>query len=404
MSVSFVDMVLGRYHCCNETALDMREFWSVPKVKALTHCLFRVLFIFSYSWYVLYSEGLSAILLRCLLFIWGVSLGLVEILQIKEKKSFADYINMWNVLDIFQITILLGVIICECLLVPIVFRDLDVLILHSLNLLPCYFRLLQMLELSQYFGTLLITVIDMYRDTGKFGVLLSVVSLGFSCALTPILWPTKQERWDQGVVWAFWAIYGDSDEKGRSNAYHNSVFGFMVPPLRYGLYLTLNVLLVNLLVAMLSDTFAAHKEESKRVWAFQCVDAVLEFASPETHLLPPPLDLPMSLHSLFFHDSQRGHKDEDFCWRAPSRQERRAIAQLQQKLLCDCSGSPEKEQNEQAEAMMELERQVRLACAQMASLSDSMALRDELVALRNENAALKEENLRLKADHKKMQP
>jgi hypothetical protein len=55
--------------------LTSREFWAVPKIKALTHCVFRVLFICSYSWYVLYSMGLSAVFLRCLLFVWAISLA-----------------------------------------------------------------------------------------------------------------------------------------------------------------------------------------------------------------------------------------------------------------------------------------------------------------------------------------
>ena len=33
------------------------------------------------------------------------------------------------------------------------------------NLLPCYVRLLQIFELSEYFGTLLVTVFGMAQDT-----------------------------------------------------------------------------------------------------------------------------------------------------------------------------------------------------------------------------------------------
>lgn len=68
--------------------------------------------------------------------------------------------------------------------------------------------------------------------------------------------------------------------------------------LKYMLALTSNVLLVNLLIAMLNDTYIANKDASKREWAFNRVDAVLEFSSAEAHILPPPLDILVSLRSL----------------------------------------------------------------------------------------------------------
>lgn len=68
--------------------------------------------------------------------------------------------------------------------------------------------------------------------------------------------------------------------------------------MQYLLSLASNVLLVNLLIAMLNDTYVANKDSSKREWAFNRVDAVLEFASPEAHILPPPLDILVSIRHL----------------------------------------------------------------------------------------------------------
>lgn len=42
----------------------------------------------------------------------------------------------------------------------------------------------------------------------QFLVLLGIISLGFSCSMTPILYPSRQARWSQGVTWGFWAIFG----------------------------------------------------------------------------------------------------------------------------------------------------------------------------------------------------
>lgn len=404
MGVSLVEIALGSYRRYDESNLDFREFWSVPKVKALTHGLSRMLFIFLYSWYVLYSSGVSATLFRLLLFLWGTALGLVEALQIRGKRSFADYINIWNVLDLFLIIVLLTATLSEWLLVPWLLRPIDVHLLHALNLLPCYLRLLQMFELSEYFGTLLITIIDMYADTANFLVLLSVVSLGFSCALTPILWPSTEERWAQGVFWTFWAIFGDTDEKGKEYSDQRSVFAFLVLPLlRYLLYFTLNVLLVNLLIAMLSDTFAGNKEKSKRTWAFQCVDAVLEFASPEAHRLPPPLDLLESWRELRS-AGDSAQAEEGGCYLNDGMQdigrlERRSMALQQQRLLAEESvgGSGASDEREAANSMLELERRLRTSITQMEVLASSTdaTLREEVNTIKQNNFHLKQENGRL---------
>lgn len=73
--------------------------------------------------------------------------------------------NIWNALDVLLIcTLLLGLVIWWCL-VPWALSDQTVNSFHALNLLPCYVRLLQIFELSEYFGTLLFTVFGMAQDT-----------------------------------------------------------------------------------------------------------------------------------------------------------------------------------------------------------------------------------------------
>merc|ERR1712194_584177 len=103
-------------------------------------------------------------------------------------------------------------------------------------------------------------------------------------------------RWEKGVSWGFWAIFGtvDLDTAGDQPM----VMKMFVGVLSYMLALTSNVLLVNLLIAMLNDTYVGNKEGSRREWAFNRVDAVLEFSSAEAHILPPPLDLFVSFKAL----------------------------------------------------------------------------------------------------------
>ena len=55
-----------------------------------------------------------------------------------------------------------------------------------------------------------------------------------------------------------------------------------------------NVLLVNLLIAMMSDSYAEIKENADIEWKFGRANAVLETVE-RIHPLPPPLSLPMLL-------------------------------------------------------------------------------------------------------------
>ncbi|CAK9055337.1 unnamed protein product [Durusdinium trenchii] len=309
--------------------LSLRDLSSIPRVKALTHGGSRVTFVLLYSHFVLFSTGYEAWLLSLVLFVWGISLSLIEALQLQAKGSIGQYMNIWNGLDVLLIfTLLIGLILWWCL-VPWALSEQTVNSVHALNLLPCYVRLLQIFELSEYFGTLLFTVFGMAQDTTQFLVLLGIISLGFSCSLTPILYPTHQARWSQGVTWGFWAIFGDVNLEGTEENLPWSL-KICVSFLQYLLSLASNVLLVNLLIAMLplggrprmtpmsgrlsrSEMFTscrvmcdfdlrpealhhlvANKDSSKREWAFNRVDAVLEFASPEAHILPPPLDILVS--------------------------------------------------------------------------------------------------------------
>jgi len=278
--------------------LSLRDLSSIPRVKALTHGGSRVTFVLIYSHFVLFSAGYEALLVSILLLIWGISLALIEALQLSAKGSFSQYMsNIWNGLDVILIFTLLSGLILWWFLVPWALSEQTVNSVHALNLLPCYVRLLQIFELSEYFGTLLFTVFGMAQDTTQFLVLLGIISLGFSCSLTPILYPSRSERWSQGVTWGFWAIFGDVNLEGTAENLHWSV-KICASFLQYLLSLASNVLLVNLLIAMLNDTYVANKDSSKREWAFNRVDAVLEFASPEAHILPPPLDILVSIRHL----------------------------------------------------------------------------------------------------------
>jgi len=230
--------------------------------------------------------------------------GAVEIQQLRQMSSFQAYIrDFWNILDSLHITVLLVSIVLGLLLadhleeVSEVERILEVV--HAVNLLLCWIRSLQILQLSEYFGTLLITIFGMAKDAFKFFILVIIFCFGFSCAITPILFPNGAERNAQGLTWALWTIVGDPDGRVKeklqeeSSTLVGSCIRLVAHWLLYTFALFCNVLLVNLLIAVMNSTYEKTQAISQTEWAFYRVNSVLEF--DEAAILPPPFNLLESL-------------------------------------------------------------------------------------------------------------
>ena len=57
-------------------------------------------------------------------------------------------------------------------------------------------------------------MVAMGKDAVYFFLLLSIYCVGFSCALTPMLFKADNKiRSKFGISWSFWAITGDIDDE-----------------------------------------------------------------------------------------------------------------------------------------------------------------------------------------------
>merc|ERR1712025_1563090 len=103
------------------------------------------MFIILYS-YAAYSGRLVdsySSLLEILLFLWGISLALVEVKQMRAAPTFRDYMeDLWNILDCLHISTLLCTQIATLVLGDRHAEkgDWDTVLenLHSINLLPSW--------------------------------------------------------------------------------------------------------------------------------------------------------------------------------------------------------------------------------------------------------------------------
>jgi len=288
-----------------EGNVPVGQLMSIPYIKCCTHGISRCTFIALYSHAVFYGltyrRGFSVV--EVLLFLWGLGFGMVEVNQYRQKGSASAYFSdFWNVLDALVIVSLLVALLLGWSLPDSYDETARFLeVIHALNLLPTWIRVGQVLQLDQELGTLFLTMGGMCKDALRFLVLVSIVCLGFSCALTPMLFK-GEERESQGLLWTFWTIVGSIDEKalakirvdgGEATGKLSDGPGPSPGPLTHVLFYTLllvaNVLLVNLLIAVMNSTYERNMENSQTEWAFYRVQTVLEF--DEWADLPPPLNL-----------------------------------------------------------------------------------------------------------------
>jgi len=283
-----------------ESEFTIWELLSIPAIKMYTHGFARLIFVTIYSYAVFYGRltrtGVQP--MEVVLFLWGLGLAQVEVGQIQAQNSFWVYIrDFWNFLDCLYITLMMSTLVLGLFLSdsdPDTSSTEHVLeIIHALCLLPSWIRVLQLLQLSRYFGTLLMTICGMVKDALRFFIMVGIFCFAFSCALTPILFVSASDREDHGLLWAFWMIVGDSgglDKAREKVAEQKTLFmRCLTQLLLYTLALVSNVLLVNLLIAVMNSTYEQNQVASQTEWAFYHINAVLEFEGEQK--LPPPLNL-----------------------------------------------------------------------------------------------------------------
>jgi len=301
-----------------QSKFRLAELLSIPYIKAWTHGISRLFFVGLYSYAVFHGRlthhGLEP--LEVLLFLWGLGFAQVELSQYQGKNSFREYIeDGWNFLDCMHISVMMVALVLGPILsdssATVSNVELALETVHSLNLLPSWIRVLQLFLLSKYFGTLLMTIHGMVKDALRFFMVVSIFCFGFSCALTPVLFSQGEQREKHGLMWAFWTIVGDDSgiDQARSQVDGQRWVGlrYVTQCLLYTLALVANVLLVNLLIAVMNSTYEENQVASQTEWAFYHVNTVLEFEGE--HNLPPPLNLVERFLWQYF--SWSDHREEE---------------------------------------------------------------------------------------------
>ena len=150
--------------------------------------------------------------------------------------------------------------------------------------------MLQHYSTQREIGVLIIMIIEMIGDLKVWALLTAVFTLAFMVTFVAVTdGPTAQT-----LGGTMWAMYGEFYIE-----YFSDFSGAMGETALWFYAMISNVLLVNLLIAMMSDTYQKIKDNADIEWKFSRVSSILE-AIERTHPVPPPFSFPLILGRLLW--------------------------------------------------------------------------------------------------------
>eukprot|EP00036_Acanthoecidae_sp_10tr_P011064 CAMPEP_0182922766 /NCGR_PEP_ID=MMETSP0105_2-20130417/5009_1 /TAXON_ID=81532 ORGANISM="Acanthoeca-like sp., Strain 10tr" /NCGR_SAMPLE_ID=MMETSP0105_2 /ASSEMBLY_ACC=CAM_ASM_000205 /LENGTH=1794 /DNA_ID=CAMNT_0025060417 /DNA_START=266 /DNA_END=5650 /DNA_ORIENTATION=+ len=173
--------------------------------------------------------------------------------------------------------------------------------LFALGALVVWLRLSRMYALSRMLGPKLVMIFTMMGDVFVFIALLIIVLLGYGVAMHAILEPYRTFDVNSPMTVIFKPMFNAIGETFVQEIQaHTSCLGedftqcddwsaYIVLVLLVAYLVISNILLVNLLIAMMAQTYEKLSENSTAIWSVQNIDLLEEFR--ELLPLPPPLNL-----------------------------------------------------------------------------------------------------------------
>ena len=233
-----------------------------------------------------------------MLFVWTMALVLDEWHQWQVKPGTYE-VNFWNRYDriylgIFAVAFALRA--CPGEYMPLL-GELSNQVGHelmALDSLLVWLRLLQYFAYFRHAGILVITILKMVEDMIVWLTVSAIFLVAFS--VTILSSSRSPEPFDShgplGV--ALWAIHGEFDLA--QIEFQDATSLGLGPHVLWVYVMISNVVLVNLLIAMMSDTYTTVKEHANREWMFERLGSTLEMVE-RMHVVPPPFSLPILVAS-----------------------------------------------------------------------------------------------------------
>jgi hypothetical protein len=292
-------------------------FYTIPRVKYIvrvtTHIAFTILLSYvaletPMTWFEELEEGLTlhdgaqftngksefghegggieSYRTDAIVWLWTISLMLDEFY--KFAVSMSNYeADFWNTYDAMTFGLVQFALILR-------FQSIQGAVeILCFAVVAVWGRMFKYLQLDYNLGVLVIILMRMTKDIAMWITMSSIVLLAFTVSFTAIANPYVVEASGNHPYSApIWAMLGSYDLV-EVHEWNPSVGKTMM-----WIYLLIaQVILVNLLIAMMGNTFSEVKEHADREWKYGRLKSVIE-VTERFSALPPPLNIGLTLWTL----------------------------------------------------------------------------------------------------------
>jgi len=219
------------------------------------------------------------------------------------RQGKSNYLNFfWNYADVLLFILLAAFIIMRNV------SDLRtettmIRQILALSAVPLYIRLLELLVLSRRFGPLMLIIQNVISEVLYFMILVLLMIVAFGqCTSVLFTDPNMKElEWFKTFGSAcetlFIAMLGVLDESQVTEVREEYE---IIGPLIIFFYLIItSIILLNLLIAILSNIYKKIDEKSNEEWMFLWASTVMRLQQEVEETLPPPLNVVLRIFKVF---------------------------------------------------------------------------------------------------------
>ncbi|XP_022084602.1 transient receptor potential cation channel subfamily M member 2-like isoform X2 [Acanthaster planci] len=293
----------------------MKLFYEAPVISFRLNMISHFLFLGLFSYILLCNFTEEVSIYEMVLMGWVFTLFTEEVRQIFQEDYQTVYHRFdawlwgyWNCMDLLSLVMFaVGV---GLRFHPVTLDAARIIL--ALDLVVFYLRILHIFSASKLLGPKLIMIVRMLVLLVAFLAILLVFLVAFGVACQAILFPNNQDIVGiiKGVFYqSYFQLYGelflediDSEEcallesanvGSMQRCPQHSWFGTLI--LAFYLFIS-NILLLNLLIAMLNYTFQAIQDNTDTFWKFQRYQLVKEYYQRPS--VVPPLIIVMHVYQM----------------------------------------------------------------------------------------------------------
>ncbi|XP_052082917.1 uncharacterized protein LOC127720378 [Mytilus californianus] len=291
----------------NMEARPLRRFYKnykLPFLKVVIHMLGFLALLIAYAYMLLFDYSDKGITSSdCFIIVLITSFVVDEIKQVivaflrGQLKSYAS--DWWNTLDwLFNIAYMLGMLLRAG--EGSGFRNTSKCLLLLAFMILCV-RILNICCMTEFLGPKLVIIRKMIKQTVAFMIIMTVIVVWYSVSFHALLYPNSEFSWseiEKILSNGYWMLFGELNSDGEKVTGRNSTstinktidendnlqrsatkLGEDLTPYLKALYgLIAVVLLLNLLIALYSDTFNVVQQQSEFYWRQIQTDFLEEYS------------------------------------------------------------------------------------------------------------------------------